>query len=89
MDKEQLIDLILLLKDKEYRIEKDKDITVWINFNDLKEFTDIFGYEEFCEGGKEVTLLYYSVAFSLNDFLCGEDEDIEYIIKKLKQFEEE
>lgn len=89
MEKEQLLELILFLKETEYRIEKDKDVLVWIDFDDLKEFTEIFGYEEFCEGGKEVTLLDDCIVFNLNDFLYGDDEDFEYIIKKLEEFEEE
>lgn len=89
MEKEQILDLILFLKDKEYRIEKDKDVTVWINFDDINEFTEIFGYDYFCEGGSEVTLLFESIAFKLSDFLYGDNEDLEYIIKKLKEFEED
>lgn len=91
MTKEQILDLILFLKDKEYTINTNrKEIIVWLDFSDIQEFTEIFGYNDFCEGEKEVTLLYESIAFDLYDFLYGEDEeDINYIIKKLKQFKEE
>ena len=86
MEKEQLINLINFLKETEYRIEKEKNnITVWLNFLDIKEFNEIFGYDYFCEGGPEVTLLYDSIAFNLYDFLDGiaDDEDLEIIRKQL------
>ncbi len=51
------------MTDKEYRIENDEDITVWLNFDEIKEFTEIFGYDEFCEGGQDVKLLYECIAF--------------------------
>lgn len=91
MTKEKILDLILFLKDKEYRISTiKKEVIVWLDFSDIQEFTEIFGYDDFCEGGTEVTLLYESIVFDLYDFLYGEDEeDINYIIEKLKQFVEE
>ena len=89
MDNNKILDLILFLKDKEYRIENNEQIIVWLDFNEIQEFTDIFGYEEFCEGGKDVTLLHESIAFNLYDFIDGLGEETEYIIKKLKEYETE
>ena len=89
MDNNKILDLILFLKDKEYRIENNEQIIVWLDFNEIQEFTDIFGYEEFCEGGKDVTLLDESIAFNLYDFIDGLGEETEYIIKKLKEYETE
>lgn len=42
MNKEQIIDLLLFLKDKEYRIDNENRITIWINFDDIQDFTKIF-----------------------------------------------
>ena len=89
MDNNKILDLILFLKDKEYRIENNEQIIVWLDFNEIQEFTDIFGYEEFCEGGKDVTLLDESIAFNLYDFIDGLGEETEYIIKKLKEYKTE
>ncbi len=89
MDNDKILDLILFLKDKEYRIENDEQIIVWLDFDEIQEFTDIFGYDEFCEGGKDVTLLSESIAFNLYDFIDGIGEETEYIVKKLKEYETE
>ena len=80
MDKEEFIKLIDFIDKNlcvEIRIEKNNQVTLWIPFIDLEEFTDIFGYDYFCEGGIECTLLNDSVAIDLQDFL--EDEDLEII----------
>lgn len=87
MNNDKILDLILFLKDREYRVENNKQITVWLNFDEIQEFTDIFGYDEFCEGGKDVTLLNESIAFNLYDFIDGLGEETEYIIRKLKEYE--
>lgn len=90
MDKDKILDLILFLKDKEYRIDNNEEIIVWLNFYDIQEFTDIFGYEEFCEGGKDVILLNESIAFNLYDFIDGiDEEDIQFIIKRLEKYNSE
>ena len=89
MNNDKILDLILFLRDKEYRIDSDEQIIVWLDFNDIQEFTDIFGYEEFCEGGKDVTLLDESITFNLYDFIDGLGEEKEYIVKKLKEYETE
>lgn len=89
MSNDKILDLILFLKDKEYRIDNDETITVWLNFIDISEFTEIFGYDEFCEGGQEVTLLYDSIAFNLYEFIDGMGEEAEYIVNKLKEYEED
>lgn len=89
MDKEQILDLILFLKDKEYNIVNHELITVWIEFDKIQKFIQIFGYSCFCEGDIEVTLLENCIAFNLYDFIEGAGEATEYIIKKLKEFEED
>lgn len=86
MEKEQLIQLINFLKRIEYRIERqENNITVWIDFAELREFNEIFGYDYFYEGGIEATLLYDSIALNLYDFLDGiaDDEDLKIIRKQL------
>ena len=51
MTKEQILDLILFLKDKEYTINTNrKEIIVWLDFSDIQEFTEIFGYNDFFFG---------------------------------------
>lgn len=83
MDNYMILDLLFFLKDSEYLVEEDS-IKVWINFNNLEEFTAIFGYDDFCDCSKDVKLLYDCVAFELTDFLDGMDEeDIDYIRNKL------
>ena len=80
MDKEDFIKLLDFIDKNlciEIRIEKNNQVTLWIPFIDLEEFTDMFGYDYFCEGGAECTLLKDSVAIDLQDFL--EDEDLEII----------
>lgn len=89
MSNDKILDLILFLKDKEYKVNDDENIIVWLDFSEIQEFTNIFGYDEFCEGGKDVTLLSESIAFNLYDFIDGLGEETEYIVKKLKEFEEE
>ncbi len=89
MNNDEILDLILFLKDKEYRIENEEQIIVWLDFDEIQEFTNIFGYDEFCEGGKEVILLNESIAFNLYDFIDGLGEEAEYIVKKLKEYETE
>lgn len=89
MSNDKILDLLLFLKDKEYRIDDDEHIIVWLRFDEIQEFTEIFGYDEFCEGGQDVTLLYENIAFNLYDFIDGIEKETEYIIKKLKEFEEE
>ena len=85
MDKETLVSLINLLKENEYRIESNGDITVWIDFYSVKELTEIFGADYFCEGGIDVTLLYDTIAFELEDLLYGvaDEEDWKVIRKEL------
>lgn len=74
MDNDMILDLLLFLKDTEYLVEEDS-IKVWISFNDLEEFVNIFG---------DVKLLYDCIAFDLQDFLWGYcTEDINYIRNKL------
>lgn len=83
MDNDVILDLLLFLKDTEYLVEEDS-IKVWISFNDLEEFVNIFGYDEFCDCSKDVKLLYDCIAFDLQDFLWGYcTEDINYIRNKL------
>lgn len=83
MDNDMILDLLLFLKDTEYLVEEDS-IKVWISFNDLEEFVNIFGYDEFCDCSKDVKLLYDCIAFDLQDFLRGYcTEDINYIRNKL------
>lgn len=62
MDNDMILDLLLFLKDTEYLVEEDS-IKVWISFNDLEEFVNIFGYDEFCDCSKDVKLLYDCIAF--------------------------
>ena len=89
MNNDKILDLILFLKDKEYRVDNDEQIIVWLDFNDIQEFTNIFGYDEFCEGGEDITLLYENIAFNLYDFIDGLGEEAQYIVRKLKEYENE
>lgn len=89
MSNDKILDLILFLKDKEYRIDNDETIVVWLDFTDISEFTEIIGYDEFCEGEQKVTLLYDSIALNLCDFIDGMEEDAEYIVNKLKEYKED
>lgn len=89
MNNDKILDLILFLKDKEYEVESNEQIIVWLDFDEIQDFTEIFGYDEFCEGGKDVTLLSESIAFNLYDFIDGLGEETEYIIKKLKEYKTE
>lgn len=54
---------------------RGNELILWIDFNDIGEFTDLIGYDHFCEGGMEVTLLHTCIAFDLVD-IC-ESYDIE------------
>lgn len=86
MKTNDILDLLLFLKDKEYDFLNDK-IIVWINFSDIKDFTNIFGYDMFYDGEVNVKLLYDCIAFDLIEFLSGYDEeDIEYIRNKLEEW---
>lgn len=85
MDNDTILDLLLFLKEQEYEVSEGS-ILVWINFEDIRDFTDIFGYEDFCEDIKEVKLLYNCIVVDLYDFLWGFDE-LEYIRKKLEEWE--
>lgn len=89
MNNDKILDLILFLKDKEYRVDNDEQIIVWLSFNEIQEFTDIFGYDEFCDGGKNITLLHEDIAFNLYDFIDGLGEETQYIVRKLKEYENE
>lgn len=89
MNKDKILDLLFFLKEKEYRIDNNENITVWLDFSDIQEFTDIFRYDKFCEGSKEVILLNDQITLNLYDFINGMGEDTDYIIKKLKEFNEE
>ena len=89
MNNDKILDLILFLKDKEYRVDNDEQIIVWLSFNEIQEFTDIFGYDEFCDGGKNITLLHEDIAFNLYDFIDGLGEETQYIFRKLKEYENE
>ena len=41
------------------------ELSIWIEFNDLKEFTNILGYDYFCEDDFEVILKDDCVVFDL------------------------
>ncbi len=87
MEEAKLLKFIYFIKQEcEYRIEED-DVIIWVRFYDLKDLTEIFGYEQFVEGGYEVTLFDDCVAFTLDDFFFDEEE-IEFIKNKLSVKEE-
>jgi len=48
---------------------QNKELICWINFSDLKQFTDIVGYNYFCEGDIKVILLDNCIAFDIIDLL--------------------
>lgn len=86
MNDKKILDLLLFLKNKEYDVSTD-DIIVWLDFNDIKDFTNILGYGMFYEGDISVILLYDSIAFDLLDLLKDYDEeDIDYIRNKLEEW---
>lgn len=42
-----------------------EELTIWINFDDLEEFTNILSYDYMCDGGISVMLQKDCVAFNL------------------------
>ena len=85
MDKEDFIKLIDFIDNtilSEIHIEKDGKILLFIPYTDMKNFADIFGYEYFCDGGVDCTLVYENIIVDLQDFL--EDEDLNIIRKRYK-----
>jgi hypothetical protein len=49
---------------------------VLVDFDDIKDFQDIFGQDSFNEGNVEVTLMYGYVGIELNDFIEGTGSEI-------------
>jgi hypothetical protein len=44
---------------------RGEELVLWINFYDIKEFTDLIGYDYFSEGGYDVNLQYDCIALDL------------------------
>jgi len=72
-----------------YKFTQDKEICwagekliLWIDFYDLKEFTQMIGYDYLSEGGIEINLLHNCVALELNDLCEYFDIEPENILKK-------
>lgn len=79
MSKENFIKLLDFIDDTlliEIHIEKDGKVLLFVPFIDMKEFADIFGYEYFCDGGVECTLIAENIIVDLQDFLDEEDLDV-------------
>lgn len=72
---------------QEYYIETrwdDNQLTTWIPFHCLQEFTEMIGYEMLSDGGLEANLQYACVAFDLNEVCEWFDIDAENIEPKEK-----
>lgn len=83
MDKDTLVDLILFMQDKEVHIYDDMTL-LFLSFDELKEFTHIFGESYFDEDGEKITLKYDYVVIDLNECWFIEEEDLKIIRNKLK-----
>lgn len=75
------LDLYKFCQDKEVAWRGDK-LILWIDFEDLMEFTEMVGYHEFAEGGMDVTLMEGCIALEINDLCESYDIDPERILKK-------
>ena len=83
MSKEDFTRLLDFIDDTlltEIHIESDGKVLLYVPFIDMKEFTDIFGYEYFCDGGVDCTLISENIIVDLQDFL--DNEDLEVIRKR-------
>jgi hypothetical protein len=58
--------------------DKNDNIIAWIavDFDCLKEFTEIVGIYVFEDGGIEVTMMNTYIAIELNDIVENNDEDL-------------
>lgn len=90
---EKVLDLLLFLKELEFHVyflnsELDK-IIVFIPFYQLDEFTEYFPETTFDDGGIDVNLQRECIALDIKDMLemSFEDEEVAYIVKKLKDWE--
>lgn len=85
MEKEELIKLLDFLDNTamEIHIEKNGQVLVFMYFFNIDDFTELFGYNYFCEGGVECTLGEDYIVVDLQDFL--EDEDLEIIRNRYKE----
>lgn len=90
---EEVLDILLFLKEMEYSIHKEDEkvekIIVWIPFRNIDEFVDLFPASNFDEGGMKVHLKKDCIALDIKEqfeyFL--DDEEVGYIIKKLEQWQ--
>ena len=75
------LELYKFCKGKELDWRGDK-LILWIEFLEIKEFTELLGYDFLSEGGLDVVLFEFCIALELND-LCEHFEiEPENILKK-------
>ena len=95
---ENVLDILLFLKEIEYSVnmnnetgkEKEvEEIIIWIPFYKIDEFMELVPEGLFDDGGMDVSLLKEYIALDFKDAMeyFLEDEEIKYIIKKLKEWE--
>lgn len=61
---------------------RGKDLILWIDFYDLKEFTDLIGNDYIADGTASICLLKDCIAIVLNDICEFFDIEPENILKK-------
>jgi hypothetical protein len=70
-------------KEMDWRNTREGErLLIWVNFYDIKEFTELVGYNHFDEGGLEVSLQFDCLCIDLTDICEMEDIDPERIHPK-------
>jgi len=75
------LDLYKFCQDREIDWRGDK-LILWVDFEDLKEFTTMIGYSYLSEGDTNACLLENCVAIEINELCESFDIDPERILKR-------
>ncbi len=76
------IKLVVFLKEEAELDWRNDRLICWIDFDDLREFTQIVGCNYLCEGGIPVNLQDDQIAFEINDLLEYEGIEPTDLLKK-------